>query len=78
MAKTKKRGTESLVSRVRTMIEEFDDHARGGPEKRRARALKASRTRRRKAAKRSTAARKGAQTRRRRSQDRGIIERILG
>ena len=77
MAKTKNKGTARMVSRVREMIDEFDDHARGGPQKRRARALRASRTRRRKAAKRSAAARKGAQ-KRKRSDDRGLLQRILG
>jgi hypothetical protein len=77
MAKPRKRSGASLVGRVREMIEEFDDHAKGGPQQRRARALKASRTRKRKAAKRSAAARRGAQ-KRKRNEGRGLLDRILG
>lgn len=57
------RSAEKTIASLRSFIDELEDRATGGPQKRRAAALKAARTRRRKAAKRSAAAKKGARAR---------------
>jgi hypothetical protein len=54
---------EKTITNLRGLIDELEDRATGGPQKRRAAALKAARTRRRNAAKRSNAAKRGAKTR---------------
>jgi hypothetical protein len=58
------RGT---IGDLRKLVDELEDRARGGPEKRRATAKKAAATRRRNATARSTAAKKAARTRARAS-----------
>lgn len=62
-----RKSAESTLSNLRSMLDELEDRATGGPQKRRDAALKAARTRRRNAGKRSTAAKKGARTRAKKS-----------
>ena len=57
------RGAKKAVSELRSLVDELEDRARGGPAKRKAAAKKAAATRRRKAKQRSDAAKKGARTR---------------
>jgi hypothetical protein len=57
------KGARRAVSELRTLVEELEDRARGGPAKRQAAAKKAAATRRRKAKDRSAAAKKAARTR---------------
>jgi hypothetical protein len=61
--KKSRKSAEKAVTNLRSMLDELEDRATGGPRKRREAALKAARTRRRKAAARSNAAKKGARTR---------------
>jgi hypothetical protein len=51
------------VSELRSLVDELEDRARGGPAKRKAAAKKAAATRKRKAAQRSASAKKAARTR---------------
>ena len=64
------KGARRAVSELRTLVEELEDRARGGPAKRKAAAKKAAATRRRKAKERSAAAKKAARTRSRSSSPR--------
>ena len=57
------KGARRAVAELRTLVDELEDRARGGPAKRRSAARKAAATRNRKANKRSAAARKAARTR---------------
>ena len=57
------RGARRAVSELRSLVDELEDRARGGPAKRKAAAKKAAATRRRKAKQRSEAAKKAARTR---------------
>ena len=57
------KGARRAVSELRTLVEELEDRARGGPAKRQAASKKAAATRRRKAKERSAAAKKAARTR---------------
>ena len=61
------KGARRAVSELRSLVDELEDRARGGPAKRKAAAKKASATRRRKASQRSEAAKKAARTRARSS-----------
>jgi len=54
---------QSAVDELRTLANQLEDRASGGPAKRKAAAKKAVATRKRNAAKRSASARKGARTR---------------
>lgn len=54
---------QAAVDELRTLANQLEDRASGGPAKRKAAAKKAAATRKRNAAKRSAAARKGARTR---------------
>jgi len=56
-------GARRAVSELRSLVEDLEDRARGGPAKRKAAAKKAAATRRRKAKARSEAAKKAARTR---------------
>jgi hypothetical protein len=58
-----RKSAEKTVGNLRSLLDELEDRATGGPGKRRAAALKAARTRRRQATKRSNAAKKAARTR---------------
>jgi hypothetical protein len=58
-----RKSAEKTFGQLRGLIDELEDRATGGPQKRRAAALKAARTRRRKAAKRSATAKKAAKSR---------------
>jgi hypothetical protein len=60
------RGSKA-IGELRKLVEELEDRARGGPQKRRAAAKKAAATRKRRATARSTAAKKAARTRARTS-----------
>ncbi len=51
------------IGELRKLVEELEDRASGGPQKRSTAAKKAATTRKQQAAKRSAAARKGARTR---------------
>jgi hypothetical protein len=51
------------INDLRKLVDDLEDRARGGPQKRRAAAKKAAATRRRQATARSKAAKKGARTR---------------
>jgi hypothetical protein len=53
----------NVIDDLRTIADELEDRAKGGPAKRKAAAKKAAATRKRKAAKRSAAAKKAARTR---------------
>src|SRR5919206_2719228 len=57
------KGARRAVAELRSLVEELEDRARGGPAKRKAAARKAAATRRRKANQRRVAAKKGARTR---------------
>src|SRR3954452_15984639 len=57
------KGARRAVSELRTLVDELEDRARGGPAKRQAAGRKAAATRKRKATQRSAAAKKAAQTR---------------
>jgi hypothetical protein len=57
------KGARRAVAELRTLVDELEDRARGGPAKRQAAARKAAATRKRKASQRSAAAKKGARTR---------------
>jgi len=57
------KGAKRAVSELRSLVEDLEDRARGGPAKRKASAKKAAATRRRKANQRSQAAKKAARTR---------------
>src|SRR3954471_10756578 len=59
-------GARRAVSELRSLVEDLEDRARGGPAKRKAAAKKAAATRRRKAKERSEAAKKAARARSRR------------
>jgi hypothetical protein len=58
-----RKSAEKTFTQLRGLIDELEDRATGGPQKRRAAALKAARTRRRKATQRSNAAKKAAKSR---------------
>jgi hypothetical protein len=64
------KGARRAVSELRSLVDELEDRARGGPAKRKAAAKKAAATRKRKAAERSAAAKKAARTRARRPSSR--------
>ena len=51
------------IGDLRKLVDELEDRARGGPQKRRAAAKKAAATRKRRATARSTAAKRAARTR---------------
>jgi len=57
------KGARRAVSELRTIVDELEDRARGGPAKRRAAARKAAATRKRKSTQRSAAAKKAARSR---------------
>ena len=57
------KGAKRAVSELRSLVEDLEDRARGGPAKRKSSAKKAAATRKRKANQRSQAARKAARTR---------------
>jgi topoisomerase IA-like protein len=57
------KAAHGAIGDLRKLVEELEDRARGGPQKRRAAAKKAAATRKRKATARSTAAKKAARTR---------------
>ena len=57
------KGARKAVSELRSLVEELEDRARGGPAKRKASAKKAAATRKRQANARSEAAKKAARTR---------------
>ena len=57
------KGAKRAVAELRSLVDELEDRARGGPAKRKSAARKAAATRKRKAAQRSAAAKKGARTR---------------
>src|SRR4051794_36595202 len=63
-------GARRAVRELRSLVEDLEDRARGGPAKRKASAKKAAATRRRKAKERSEAAKKAARTRSRRTSSR--------
>ena len=58
-----RKSAEKTIANLRGLIDELEDRATGGPQKRRESALKAARTRRKNAAARSAAAKKGARKR---------------
>jgi hypothetical protein len=64
------KGARRAVSELRSLVDDLEDRARGGPAKRKAAARKAASTRKRKAAERSAAAKKAARTRARSSSSR--------
>jgi hypothetical protein len=55
--------TQSTITELRSILDELEDRARGGPASRSAAAKKAAATRKRQAASRSAAAKKAARTR---------------
>ncbi|HYH89786.1 MAG TPA: hypothetical protein VEX67_11165 [Solirubrobacteraceae bacterium] len=57
------RGAKRAVAELRSVVNDLEDRARGGPAKRKAAAKKAAATRKRKANQRSAAAKKAARTR---------------
>jgi hypothetical protein len=65
------KGARRVVTELRSLVEELEDRARGGPAKRQAAAKKAAATRKRKANERSAAAKKAARTRSRSTSSRG-------
>lgn len=58
-----KKSLNNTVSELRSVLDQLEDRAKGGPGKRKIAAKKAAATRKRKAAKRSASAKKGARTR---------------
>ena len=64
------KGARKAVTQLRSVVEDLEDRARGGPAKRKAAAKKAAATRKRKANERSRAAKKAAQTRSRSTRSR--------
>jgi hypothetical protein len=64
------KGARRAVNELRSLVDDLEDRARGGPAKRKAAARKAASTRKRKAAERSAAAKKAARTRARSSSSR--------
>jgi hypothetical protein len=61
--KDARKSLQSTVGELRSVLDQLEDRAKGGPDKRKAAAKKAAATRKRKAARRSAAAKKGARTR---------------
>ena len=61
------KAAQSTIVELRSLLDELEDRASGGPGKRSAAAKKAAATRKRQAASRSAAAKKGARTRARAS-----------
>ena len=57
------KGAKKAVAELRSLVDDLEDRARGGPAKRKASAKKAAATRKRKANQRSAAAKKAARTR---------------
>ena len=57
------KGARRAVSELRSLVDELEDRARGGPAKRKAAAKKAAATRKRKSTQRSAAAKKAARSR---------------
>ena len=57
------KGARRAVAELRSLVDELEDRARGGPAKRQSAARKAAATRKRKATQRSAAAKKAARTR---------------
>jgi hypothetical protein len=57
------KGAKRAVAELRSLVDELEDRARGGPAKRKAAARKGAATRKRKANQRSAAAKKAARTR---------------
>jgi hypothetical protein len=57
------KAAQSAIGELRSLVDELEDRASGGPAKRKAAAKKAAATRKRQAAARSAAAKKGARTR---------------
>ena len=64
------KGAKRAVAELRSLVEDLEDRARGGPAKRKASAKKAAATRKRKANQRSQAAKKAARTRARSTRSR--------
>jgi hypothetical protein len=64
------KGARKAVTQLRSVVEDLEDRARGGPAKRKAAAKKAAAARKRKANERSRAAKKAAQTRSRSTRSR--------
>jgi hypothetical protein len=58
-----RKSAEKTINNLRGLIDELEDRATGGPQKRRAAALKAARTRQKNANARSNRAKKAARTR---------------
>ena len=57
------KGAKRAVAELRSIVDDLEDRARGGPAKRKAAAKKGAATRKRKANQRSAAAKKAARTR---------------
>src|SRR4051812_7185317 len=57
------KATQGTITQLRSILDELEDRARGGPASRSTAAKKAAATRKRQAAARSAAAKKGARTR---------------
>jgi hypothetical protein len=57
------KGARRAVAELRSLVDELEDRARGGPARRQSAARKAAATRKRKATQRSAAAKKAARTR---------------
>jgi hypothetical protein len=64
------KGARKAIGELRSIVEDLEDRARGGPAKRQASAKKAAATRKRKANQRSEAAKKAARTRARSTRSR--------
>ena len=64
------KGAKKAVAELRSLVDDLEDRARGGPAKRKASAKKAAATRKRKANQRSQAAKKAARTRSRSTRSR--------
>jgi hypothetical protein len=69
------KGAKRAVAELRSLVDELEDRAKGGPAKRQAAARKAAATRKRKASDRSTAAKKAARTRARSTSSRSTRSR---